>query len=146
MAQGPVASPQVTGIKTLYEAELGDARRLLDEMARERARLQIDLGRLRAESEEGAKRWGAGLGRAGVGRTDGRGRGAVLGEHASPLPRSAQKRESELAAAVARGRELEARVQRAEAQLAEALGDRQRLEGELAGLRGQLSKVGRPDP
>uniref|UniRef100_A0A8C7JM10 Lamin B2 n=1 Tax=Oncorhynchus kisutch TaxID=8019 RepID=A0A8C7JM10_ONCKI len=38
-----VTTREVTGIKTLYEAELADARRVLDETARERARLQIDL-------------------------------------------------------------------------------------------------------
>uniref|UniRef100_A0A8C6V977 Lamin B2 n=1 Tax=Naja naja TaxID=35670 RepID=A0A8C6V977_NAJNA len=43
---------QVTGIKALYEAELGDTRRALDETARERARLQIEAGKLRAEFEE----------------------------------------------------------------------------------------------
>uniref|UniRef100_A0A8C7PKU4 Lamin B2 n=1 Tax=Oncorhynchus mykiss TaxID=8022 RepID=A0A8C7PKU4_ONCMY len=40
-----VTTREVTGIKTLYEAELADARRVLDETARERARLQIDLGK-----------------------------------------------------------------------------------------------------
>lgn len=49
-------SPQVSGIKTLYESELADARRVLDETARERARLQIELGKLRAELEEANKR------------------------------------------------------------------------------------------
>lgn len=51
-------SPQVSGIKTLYEAELADARRVLDETARDRARLQIETGKLRADLEEANKRWG----------------------------------------------------------------------------------------
>ncbi|MBN3303006.1 LMNB2 protein, partial [Amia calva] len=47
-----VTTREVTGIKALYEGELADARRVLDETARERARLQIDLGKVNAELEE----------------------------------------------------------------------------------------------
>lgn len=50
-------SLQVSGIKTLYESELADARRVLDETARERARLQIEIGKVQAELEETRKRW-----------------------------------------------------------------------------------------
>ncbi|EPY79673.1 Lamin B2-like protein [Camelus ferus] len=46
---------QVSGIKTLYESELADARRVLDETARDRARLQIEIGKLRADLEEANK-------------------------------------------------------------------------------------------
>ena len=53
-------SPQVSGIKTLYEVELADARRVLDETARDRACLQIEMGKLRADLEEATKRWGCG--------------------------------------------------------------------------------------
>lgn len=49
-------SPQVSGIKALYESELADARRVLDETARERARLQIEIGKARAELDEANKR------------------------------------------------------------------------------------------
>lgn len=52
----PVLFPQVSGIKTLYESELADARRVLDETARERARLQIEIGKVQAELEEARKR------------------------------------------------------------------------------------------
>lgn len=55
-------SLQVSGIKTLYESELADARRVLDETAREHARLQIEIGKLRAEVEEANKRWVCGHG------------------------------------------------------------------------------------
>lgn len=58
-------SLQVSGIKTLYESELADARRVLDETAREHARLQIEIGKLRAEVEEANKRWACGHGVAG---------------------------------------------------------------------------------
>ncbi|CAB1323814.1 unnamed protein product [Coregonus sp. 'balchen'] len=43
---------EVTTRETLYEAELADARRVLDETARERARLQIDLGKANSDLEE----------------------------------------------------------------------------------------------
>lgn len=47
-----VTTREVSGIKALYESELADARRALDETARERARLQIEMGKLSAELEE----------------------------------------------------------------------------------------------
>ncbi|XP_071399289.1 lamin-B2 isoform X2 [Centroberyx affinis] len=50
-----VTTREVTGLKSLYEAELADARRVLDETARERARLQIDLGKAQAELDEATR-------------------------------------------------------------------------------------------
>ncbi|XP_008333369.2 lamin-B2 [Cynoglossus semilaevis] len=47
-----VSTREVTGLKALYEAELADARRVLDETARDRARLQIDLGKAQSELDE----------------------------------------------------------------------------------------------
>lgn len=47
-----VRGREVTGLKAIYEAELADARRALDDTARERAKLQIELGKLRAEHEQ----------------------------------------------------------------------------------------------
>uniref|UniRef100_A0A7N8WT40 Lamin B2 n=1 Tax=Mastacembelus armatus TaxID=205130 RepID=A0A7N8WT40_9TELE len=47
-----VTTREVTGLKALYEAELADARRVLDETAKDRARLQIDLGKAQAELDE----------------------------------------------------------------------------------------------
>ncbi|XP_015276336.1 PREDICTED: lamin-B2 [Gekko japonicus] len=47
-----VVTREVTGIKALYESELADARRVLDETARERAKLQIEIGKLRSELDE----------------------------------------------------------------------------------------------
>ncbi|KAM4051098.1 lamin-B1 isoform 3-T3 [Anomaloglossus baeobatrachus] len=47
-----VRSREVTGLKDLYETELADARRSLDDTARERAKLQIELGKLRGEYEQ----------------------------------------------------------------------------------------------
>ncbi|XP_008280072.1 lamin-B2 [Stegastes partitus] len=50
-----VTTREVTGLKALYEAELADARRVLDETAKERARLQIDLGKAHADLEEATR-------------------------------------------------------------------------------------------
>ena len=47
-----VRGREVTGLKAVYEAELADARKTLDDTARERAKLQIELGKIRAEHEE----------------------------------------------------------------------------------------------
>ncbi|KAM4707724.1 lamin-B1 [Discoglossus pictus] len=47
-----VRSREVTGLKELYETELADARRSLDDTARDRAKLQIELGKIRSEHEQ----------------------------------------------------------------------------------------------
>ncbi|XP_060752017.1 lamin-B1 [Tachysurus vachellii] len=47
-----VRSRELTGLKSLYENELADARRSLDDTAKERARLQIELGKLRTEHDQ----------------------------------------------------------------------------------------------
>uniref|UniRef100_A0A8C1D8K1 Lamin B2 n=1 Tax=Cyprinus carpio carpio TaxID=630221 RepID=A0A8C1D8K1_CYPCA len=47
-----VTTREVSGIKSLYEAELADARRALDGTARERAKLQIDLGKANSDLDE----------------------------------------------------------------------------------------------
>ncbi|KAH0628166.1 hypothetical protein JD844_008989 [Phrynosoma platyrhinos] len=47
-----VRGRELTGLKALYEAELADARRALDDTARERAKLQIELGKVRAEHDQ----------------------------------------------------------------------------------------------
>lgn len=47
-----VRSRELTGLKSLYETELADARRSLDDTAKERARLQIELGKIRTEHEQ----------------------------------------------------------------------------------------------
>lgn len=52
-----VRSRELTGLKSLYETELADARRSLDDTAKERARLQIELGKLRSEHEQLLQKW-----------------------------------------------------------------------------------------
>lgn len=47
---------EVTNIKSMYEHELSDARKLLDETAREKARLEIDTKRLWEENDDLKKR------------------------------------------------------------------------------------------
>lgn len=42
----------VSGMKATYEAELADARKTLDQVAKERARLQLELGKIREEHKE----------------------------------------------------------------------------------------------
>lgn len=42
----------LSGIKATYEAELADARKTLDQVAKERARLQLELGKIREEHKE----------------------------------------------------------------------------------------------
>ena len=45
-------SREVTSVRSSYEKELADTRALLDETAKEKARLQLDAGRSRAELGE----------------------------------------------------------------------------------------------
>uniref|UniRef100_A0AAY4AQ78 Lamin B1 n=1 Tax=Denticeps clupeoides TaxID=299321 RepID=A0AAY4AQ78_9TELE len=47
-----VRSRELTGLKSLYETELADARRSLDDTAKERARLQIELGKTRSDHDQ----------------------------------------------------------------------------------------------
>ncbi|XP_034030109.1 lamin [Thalassophryne amazonica] len=45
-------SRDLSGIKAAYETELADARKTLDQVAKERARLQLELGKIREEHKE----------------------------------------------------------------------------------------------
>jgi lamin B len=47
---------EVSNIKSMYENELSDARKLLDETAREKAKLEIDAKRIWEENEDLKKR------------------------------------------------------------------------------------------
>ncbi|NP_001081547.1 lamin-L(I) [Xenopus laevis] len=47
-----VRSREVSGIKELYETELADARRSLDDTAREKARLQLELSKVSVEHQD----------------------------------------------------------------------------------------------
>ena len=52
-----VVKREVTNIKSLYENELGDARKLLDEMAKEKAKLVLEVSKYKSESEEYQTKW-----------------------------------------------------------------------------------------
>ncbi|XP_077329833.1 lamin-B3-like isoform X3 [Lithobates pipiens] len=47
-----VSSREVTNLRVLYETELADARKLLDLTANEKARLQVELGKIREEHRQ----------------------------------------------------------------------------------------------
>lgn len=66
----------LSGIKAAYEGELADARKTLDQVAKERARLQLELSKLREEHKDLKARWAEGL--RGGGRAVGRGGAALL--------------------------------------------------------------------
>lgn len=50
-------SRELTGLKAAYEAELADARQTLDSVAKERAHLQLELGKLKEDHKELRARW-----------------------------------------------------------------------------------------
>ena len=43
---------ELSNLKAMYERELGDARRLLDETAKDKAKLQIEVGKLKSQLDE----------------------------------------------------------------------------------------------
>lgn len=51
-----VVTREVSNIKGMYEHELQDARKLLDDTSREKAKLEIDLKRLYEENDDLKKR------------------------------------------------------------------------------------------
>ncbi|CAJ1062866.1 lamin [Xyrichtys novacula] len=99
----------LSGIKEAYEAELADARKTLDQVAKERARLQLELSKIREEHME--------------------------------LKARNSKKESDLAAALARLRDLEALLNSKDATLTTTLGEKRALEAEVKDLRAQLAKL-----
>uniref|UniRef100_A0A8C6FFD9 Lamin-B2 n=1 Tax=Moschus moschiferus TaxID=68415 RepID=A0A8C6FFD9_MOSMO len=104
-----VTTREVSGIKTLYEAELADARRVLDETARDRACLQIEMGKLRADLEEATKS---------AKKRDGE--LTVAQGRVRDLESVFHRSEAELAAALSDKRTLENDVAELRAQLAKA--------------------------
>lgn len=50
-------SREVSSVKSMYENELEDARRVLDDTAKEKARLQIENGKLKADADEWKGKW-----------------------------------------------------------------------------------------
>jgi len=50
--QETTVTKEVTGIKGLYEGELTSARKLLDDLAKEKAKLQFENGKLKTDLED----------------------------------------------------------------------------------------------
>jgi len=51
-SQEDTVTKEVTGIKGLYEGELNSARKLLDDLAKEKAKLQFENGKLKTDLED----------------------------------------------------------------------------------------------
>lgn len=128
----------MTGLKALYEAELADARRVLDETAKERARLQIELGKAQAELEEATRRYM--LCSKILYNCVSRQFEPITSSFAFLLS-SAKKRESDLAAALSRASGLETQLNKSEAALSTALSQNATLTSDLADVNSQLAKV-----
>lgn len=136
---GVCVSLQVSGLKALYEAELADARTALDETAKERARLQIDLGKAQAELDEAKRRW-----RSSSASSCSRGRlVAVSRNRVLPVLRlsSVKKKEGDLAASMSRAGVLQDQLNKSEAALSTALSQNAGLTSELAEVNSLLAKV-----
>ncbi|KAM5308596.1 lamin-B2 [Glossophaga mutica] len=104
-----VTTREVSGIKMLYESELADARRVLDETARERAQLQIEIGKLKSEVEEANKSYKKKDGEL-----------TVAQGRVKDLESLFHRSEAELAAALSDKRSLESDVTDLRTQLAKA--------------------------
>ncbi|XP_034612849.1 lamin [Trachemys scripta elegans] len=120
-----VVSREVSGIKSAYESELADARKTLDSVAKERARLQLELSKVQEEFKE-LKAQG-------------------FPEHITRavcwLCSRNGKKEGDLLAAQARLKDLEALLNSKEAALTTALGEKRNLDNEIRELRAQVSKL-----
>ncbi|XP_070777468.1 lamin-A-like [Enoplosus armatus] len=102
-------SRELTGLKAAYETELADARQTLDSVAKERARLQLELGKLREDHKE--------------------------------LKARNNKKESDLAGASQRLKDVEALLNSKDASLSTALGEKRNLEVENRDLKAQVAKL-----
>uniref|UniRef100_A0A4W3HX77 Lamin B2 n=1 Tax=Callorhinchus milii TaxID=7868 RepID=A0A4W3HX77_CALMI len=117
-----VTTRELTGIKSMYETELADTRKLLDETARDKAKLQIELGKTKAELEElskGYKKKESDL--------------ITTQTRLKEFEATYHKNEAALNTALAEKRSLEAQVADLRAQLAKA-------ESSLAAAKKQLEK------
>ncbi|XP_034057905.1 lamin-B1 [Gymnodraco acuticeps] len=116
-----VRSREVTGLKALYETELADARRCLDDSSKERAWLQIELGKIRSDHEQLAHNFN---------KKDSEAAGCQA--RLKDLEAQLNSKDAMLATALSEGRGLEAML----ADLRERL---QELETGLAHTKQQLS-------
>ncbi|KAJ4920383.1 hypothetical protein JOQ06_024531 [Pogonophryne albipinna] len=131
-----VRSREVTGLKALYETELADARRCLDDSSKERAWLQIELGKIRSDHEQLAHKHISPR----VNQTHTYDTQVVLECEASGVDLF-NKKDSEAAGSQARLKDLEAQMNSKDAMLATALSEGRGLEATLADLREQLQEL-----
>ncbi|XP_043567927.1 lamin-B1 isoform X1 [Chiloscyllium plagiosum] len=117
-----VTSRELTGIKNLYENELADARQSLDETAKERARLQIELGKLRGDYDNVLQNYT---------KKESDLRGAQL--HIKDLETALHSKEASLATALGGKNALEEEVEDLQAHLS-------KLEVSLAAVKKQLEE------
>lgn len=104
-----VTTREVNVIKDLYESELADARKVLDETAKHRAKLQIELGKYRSDLDELTKNFKK------------KDADLVNAQHRNrELEAMHIRSEAELTAAVEEKRKLEAEVADLRAQLSKA--------------------------
>ncbi|KAK5851623.1 hypothetical protein PBY51_023163 [Eleginops maclovinus] len=116
-----VRSREVSGLKALYETELADARRCLDDSSKERAWLQIELGKIKSDHEQLLHNYN---------KKDSEAAGSQA--RLKDLEAQLNSKEAMLATALSEGRGLEATL----ADLREQL---QELETGLAHTKKQLS-------
>ncbi|XP_013378743.1 lamin-B1 isoform X2 [Lingula anatina] len=107
---------EVTNIKALYESELRDARKLLDETSKEKAKLQIDVGKYKAEAEEWMVK-------------------------CTKKERELAAANKKLADLEAKLKELESLAADAQARAKAAEGERAGLKGEISNLERQLAQA-----
>ncbi|MEQ2216044.1 hypothetical protein XENOCAPTIV_009886 [Xenoophorus captivus] len=149
---------ELTGLKAAYETELADARQTLDSVAKERARLQLELGKVKEDHKElKARNEQASVSLHEKKNCSGSA-GAVwfccfiqatvwTQTHAGQMAHSClclcrnTKKESELAAALQRLRDLEALLNSKDASLTTALGEKRNLDVENRDLKAQVAKL-----
>ena len=51
-AQEETVTRERTNVKVLFENELADARKLLDELSKEKAKLQIEVGKYKSDADD----------------------------------------------------------------------------------------------
>ncbi|KAM8869845.1 lamin-A-like isoform 1-T5 [Spinachia spinachia] len=110
----------VSGVKAAYEAELADARKTLDQVAKERARLQLELGKLKEEHRDLKAR---------NGKKESDLEAALI--RLRDLEALLNSKDASLSTAMGEKRTLEAELKELKAQLA-------KLEGSLADAKRQL--------
>lgn len=117
-----VRSRELTGLRSLYETELADARRSLDDTAKERAKLQIELGKIKSEHEQLLQNYAKKDGEA-----------AASAARVKDLEAQLNSKEAVLATALSQNRALEASLADLQAHVAE-------LDASLAAARKQLGE------